>query len=350
MKPSDFAELHRELTADFTKHYGKAKKMGWGSWPIFYYGARAPALAGCIANLPGNKLAIAMDDPTGLTAQIRKSLLFTDHVVIRHKTLLPAGGGLMADVPLDFSGFDQLPFIERHLSELEKLPLLPHFRGVPAGEEMSKFMNWVVGEGKPWVDQGLVTYAPVLPVEHVEIACAEKGINLNDALRKSHILPLASEPLNENVAAALQLLDIPYLENVDPEILAKVRTDNKPALENFQSALLKAFDEVESQVGSSAFEREVKIIFQDIVAKGLREVEATLKGAAKMRALKQRTVFVTSCLIGLSFWLGAPSFVVAGALAKPIWDFANALLEHHKEIATARQKPMYIMAEMKRKK
>jgi hypothetical protein len=34
MEPSDFAELHRELTADFTKHYSKAKKMGWVLGPF----------------------------------------------------------------------------------------------------------------------------------------------------------------------------------------------------------------------------------------------------------------------------------------------------------------------------
>ncbi|HEY6252788.1 MAG TPA: hypothetical protein VI685_22755 [Candidatus Angelobacter sp.] len=349
MKVLDFSELHRELTAEFTEQYVKSKEAGWRSWPHLYYSARAPAVAACVANLPGSKLALATDEPAGLTEQIRKFLLFTDHVIIRHKSLLPlqARFMLMGDVPLDFAGFHQLPFIERNLSELNKISVLPHFSSVT--EEIPKFLDWVIEEGKPWVEHGLVTYAPVLPVEDVEIACAEKGMNLNDALRKAHILPLASERLNEKTAAALQLLEIPYLANVDPETLLKVRRDNRPALDNFRSTLLRAFDEVDNQVGSVAFEREVKIIFQDIVAKGLREVETGLKEAAKMRALKQRTVFATTCLIGLSFWSGAPSFVVAGSLAKPIWDFASALLAHHEELANIRQKPMYILAAMKRK-
>ena len=218
MEALDFTELHRELTAELVEQYTKAKGIGWRSWPHLYYGSRASAVAVCVANLPGNKLAVSIDKPGGLAEQVRKSLLFAEHVIVRHRSLLPLDARfmVMADVPPNFSGFGRLPFVDRHIAELEKIPLLPHFRSV--NEETHEFLNWVVGEGKPWVEHGLVTYAPILPVEDVEIACAEKGMNLNDALRKARILPLASERLNEKAAAALQLLEIPYLENVDPDI------------------------------------------------------------------------------------------------------------------------------------
>ena len=59
-----------------------------------------------MANLPGVKLTLSVDEPKNLSKLVARASLFADHIAIRHRSLVPSGGGdVMADVPLDFAGY-----------------------------------------------------------------------------------------------------------------------------------------------------------------------------------------------------------------------------------------------------
>ena len=337
----DFIDLQKVLAEDLLINYTSS----WATFPQYYFETRSGLISTCLANLPGNKIAIGYDLPDqNLLTQIRKSLLFSDHVIIRHKSILGQPQHFV-DLTASFLKQEEIPNLRNLIKELETQPQLPYFGGsqVPI-DEAHKFLKWLNNEGKGWLTNGLITYAPILPSEHLEIACSTQGLNLNQFFRQAKVLPQASERINTKIAKAIQLIEIPYLENIEPELLIKIKNDNSIELQNFQACLLDAFDQIEKQDDDDNFKREVNIIFQDIVQPGINEVNKKIKQAKEMRSLKIAGVFAETSVIGFSFWIGAPAWAAVAAISKPIWDFANVLINHHKNLVSLKEQPMYILS------
>lgn len=340
----DFERLKREITLEFLEHYSEAKRIGWGSWPLMYFGPRSAALALTMAHLPGHKVVLSADTPAGLEEQVRKALIFTDHVFVRHEHLLPqVGGALIGDAPLAFLPANE--YLRESVPELQKLPFppFPLQPGAPVDNEARLLMDWFIEAGRPWAEHGFVTYAPFLPPEQVEVAAATKGVSLADEQRGAGLLPFTSLTVNRKAAAALVEIDIPYLSGVDAETFARVKRDNQDALARFRAGLSKAFSDIESSVSTDEFRRRAEEIVRDNLLAGTEELSRAFAEAAKMRSLKQRSVLVTTALLGLSFWLGAPAFVVAIALGKPIWDFTSAMIDHRKDAGQLRKNDLYLL-------
>jgi len=340
----DFERLKREITLEFLEHYAEAKRIGWGSWPLMYFGPRSAALALTMAHLPGHKVVLSADEPAGLEDQIRKALIFTDHVFVRHEHLLPqVGGGLIGDAPLAFLPPNE--YLRQALPELQKLPFppFPLQPGAPVDEEARLLMDWFIEPGRPWAEHGFVSYAPFLPPEQVEVAAATKGVSLAGEQQEGGLLPFTKLTVNPKAAAALVQIDVPYLSEVDAATFARVKQDNQDAFAHFRSGLTKAFSDIEINIGTKDFARRADEIVRDNLLVGTDELSRSFADAAKMRALKQRSVLLTTTLLGLSFWLGAPAFVVAAALGKPVWDFTSAMIDHRKEVAHLRKNELYLL-------
>ena len=144
-------------------------------------------------------------------------------------------------------------------------------------------------------------------------------------------------------AAALVQIDVPYLSGIDAETFSRVKRDYQDALARFRNGLSKAFWDIESSIGRDEFSRRAEEIVRDNLLAGTEELSHSFTEAAKMRSLKQRSVLLTTILLGLSFWLGAPAFVVAAAMGKPVWDFTSAMIDHRKDVAQFRKNDLYLL-------
>jgi len=346
----DFERLKREITLEFLEHYAEAKRIGWGSWPLFYFGPRSAALALTIAHLPGHKVVLSADSPKGLDDQIRKALIFTDHIFIRHKHFLPqtGGGGIFGDKPLAFLPPNE--YLKKVISELSSLPFppFPFEQGAPVDNEAREIMDWFITGGRSWAEHGFISYAPFLPPEQAEAAASAEGVALSVGHREAGVLPFTKLSVNPKVAAAIVDIEIPYLSGIDAKTFSRIKLDYGDTLARFRMALTKAFSVIEAEHNTDEFSRHATEIVRDNLLAGTEDLTRSFTEAAKMRALKQRSVLLTTGILGLSFWLGAPAFVVAGLLGKPILDFTSAMIENRKEISQLRRNDLYILTLFRR--
>lgn len=344
-------DLQTELTYEFFEELSKSKKMGWGSWRVFWYGARSSALSAVVANLPGVKLTLSVDEPKNLSKLIARASLFADHIAIRHQSLIPSGGGgLMGDVPLDFAGYQAPQWVKKNEKRLNELINLPHFRGVP--HEIEPFLDWTLKQGRKWIESGLVTYAPFLPPEQVELVSSRlpEGININQTFRDANILPDAISPVNDKVARALWSIPFPYLDGIKPDDLVKVKEDNRESLQNFHASVLQALKHIDKYQGTDEFNKEVQRVYNEIVKAGLAEVDNSISKLKKMAFLRTSGVSVEFAIASLAFYFGVPPFLDAAGFGKAIWDLAEALSEHNKERASITEKPMFILTKLRQRR
>ena len=350
---ADFTELHRELSQEFYFYLDKRGKAYVDS--LMYYPARGGALAACALNLPGTKLLLTAQSPQTLTEQVRRALLFADHVIIRHRSLVPISGLILGSVPADFSGYGPLKWVERHSEELGNTKAFPFFRNPPPPDQTEPFIDWLGGEGREWFQQGLITYAPFIPSEDVEIGLHTTGIDhllppgltYSELLQEGRILPNPARRLNQRAALALQSFPFPYLEGVDARTLVAVKREYGLEIARFQLSLFQELDKIRSQAGTSDFERDLDRVFEDLIAPGVSDVEQSLRAVQRTATIRRANVALTTCLIGLSFWLGAPAYVAAAALAKPVWDFVQSLVDETRERSDIANRPMYVVAKIR---
>ncbi len=340
-------DLNTEIINEYYRELSKAKKMGWGSWRVFWYGARSSALSAVIANKSGLKLMISTDQINDLDEKVKKVSLFADHIVIRHESLIPSGGGgMMADVPLDFSGYGPLMWIESNKNELNELLSIPHFRSVPY--EIDPFLNWTLNNGRNLIEKGFVTYAPFLPPEKVELVSNQlKGININNAFNEANLIPNINSAINDRVLKSIWSIPIPYLENVKTETLFKIKNDYKDSLINFQNTIIQGIKDVDKNQGSTDFKKISKEIFNDIIQKGILELDKNITNLKRTTFKRTTGITVDIVLLSLSFYFGGPLLLNSAALSKTIWDLAKIISDEFKDKKTIQEKPMFILSKIK---
>jgi hypothetical protein len=301
-------------------------------------------MAAAAAAQPGTKYLVATDDAANLTDSVRKSLMFADHVVIAHRSLLPHVGVFLGAMPADFAGFGPLKWVEAHRAELATIPVIPHYRGAAAGEEVKPFLEWVCGEGRPWVESGFVTYAPNIIPSDVLLALIAEDVNLTAFLRRANVMPSEDRLVNWKVSAALAQLRIPYLHDITPEVLRDFKGDEADALSRFQRHVAALVDAIQAEAGSAEFSRQV-----DILSAGLADETATMEkmicGHAKTTAWRRVGVEVLGLTAAIFFLLDLPQAAL-GTISAAAVAAARELKESVGSHARLKENPVVALSSL----
>jgi hypothetical protein len=340
-------DLQTELIYDYYNELENTKKKDLERFRFDWYFVRSAPMAAMLANLPGLKFMISTDSPTNIEKIINKSLLFADHIIIRHHSLLPLDMRRVV-----FAGFphkEPLAWIEKNKNKLDKISVVPHFNSVPEVRDIYKFWEWSRSKsGRQYIENGLVTYAPFLPPEKVELISSRfDGVNVNNGFIEANILPNVSSPINEKVAKALWSIPFPYLNGVNPQDIIKIKEDYKDSFDLFKKHILLAIKDVDKCQNSDKFSKQVKIIYNEIIKSGISEVDKSISKLKKMAYFKTTGVSIEFFLASFGFYIGLPPFIDVAAFGKACWDLAEAITEFHKEKATIKEKPMYVFTKLR---
>lgn len=345
MQPN-IIDLQSELSFEFLSELARSKNRSWAIWSMFWYGARSSPLAAVVANLPGVKLMVSVDSPRNLSKLVARAFLFADHVVIRHQSLIRGGSDFIAGAPMDFD-YDVPHWIKKHDDKLDKLLMVPHFKNAPY--DIEPFFNWCLNQGRPWIENGLVTYAPFFPLQQLEMASnKEKSINLNYAFTKANVFPQSSGLMNEKAAKAIWSIPFPYLDGIKPETLLKIKEDHKDALDNFHASIINAVKHLDCQQESDELDKEIKLVYNDVVRAGVAEVDKSISSLKRMAFLRSAGVTVEFGIATLGFFLGVPPIIDVAGVSKAVWDLSEAIAEHNNEYATIKDKPMYVLTRLRK--
>lgn len=122
----------------------------------------------------------------------------------------------------------------------------------------------------------------------------------------------------EDIAFELQL---PFLENITPRDLIKLRQEEREPFERFRLALRKAITERLNISGSTEVSKLASEIERDVLRPALFDVDQRLRAARQVLARKAATslgvgAFATTCglVLGVPLLVGAGAAATAGAI------------------------------------
>lgn len=341
----DFRDLRTELLDEYYFWADKPSDVFYKFQP-YYWMARGQAYAAVATNLPGSKYLVSANSPAGLTDEIRKALLFADHVVIRlERDFVPHKARVFVNRKFRWPGSDELAWVTTNRAEASGSPLLPCEPGSPDAETARNFLDWTLGEGRPWIESGLVTYVPCVIPREASVALLAQGTNVVAAYRRLGVLPDDGRALNEKSAAAITELQLPYLSGVTPAMLRELMAEHPNAVGRLRQALFRMLNSIKEDVGTDEFSRQVDLVSQDVAS-----ATADLEG--KLRTLSTSTrwerVDVELLALGAStlWYSGSTTAALITALTATALAGAKAARERFKGAASLKDDPYFAVARL----
>lgn len=126
--------------------------------------------------------------------------------------------------------------------------------------------------------------------------------------------------LNDDSLSALFSIKFPFLENLDIETIAKVKSDHRVEFENFSKSLTGAISSINSSYGTEGFSKEVKYIQDHQIDAGLNDIEKNIKKISSFSSLRKLGVLTGLLGVNASIFLGASAPIIASGIAALIMD------------------------------
>ena len=297
---------------DWCDVYPKARDSLFNFW----YTHSALDLARVLLHAEGSKVIVNVSQFNDFETVVRRLLLFSDILALRDTREFPKEPVVdLVPVPDDFASFER-PV----LSGMKPPPVMRIFEGgyvssatkieLPNGRSAHVAVgqpqvfprdtyDWIFGAGRPYIETGQVIYAPFIPPVEIELEFLRQGVSLPQTLGALPLFSGKADWFDEKAVAALLLLDIPTLENVDLPLLQKVKQEHHDEFMQFRNTILTAVTKIESTVGSDSFMQEVRHIQRNDIDYNLAKLRTKMEHIAKMRTLRASGCLVGS--VGLTF-------------------------------------------------
>jgi hypothetical protein len=344
MSTLDFRELHSELVREFYHYADKRGRDYLDSLMLMYWQARGPAFVGAAANYPGTKFLVTTDDASILSDAVPKALMLTDHVIIRHASLLPVSGVILGAIPVDFAGFGPIDWIEQHRDELPRTTGLPHHRSCPPPEQIEPFIDWLCTGGRQWFETGQVTYAPVIVSGDVESGLLTEGVNLNPFFRSARVVPQDDRLLNLAAVAALAELELPYLESVTPDLLLRLKEQEQDRIDAFRTHLLTLLNRPAHEIGSAEFSRELEQASREMRDE-TQQLQVAMRRYEQTASWRRLGVELLTLSASVFFYLGLTVPAVTGLTAAAL-DLVKTIKDDLKDKCDLKTNPLYFLARL----
>jgi hypothetical protein len=354
--------LHRELSTFRSIHAPAEEEL-----TNFWFSRRTLDLAVAAAAHEGVKLCLNVNGFTQIDPLLKRLALIADLILCRDIRAWGQPGLAFVPVPPDFSGFECLPETDpsRFPPMLLRDPAGPGYitssqvscsgdrQAALMGVEMCKLpegtYQWLNGGGRPWLDSGSVMYAPFYPDLEVETEFIRQGAYFPTVLDAIPIDPAnATGWQSDKVTAGVLRLQVPWLDNVSPELIAKIKADEGHAFALFRNRILSALEESCAAAGSSDFGREVKRIQRDIVDEGVARITEVADRVSRMQTMRAAGVLALTVVTGISCMVGLPVTAGLAATGASVVAFVTHLREKLQEEGKLREDSAYFLWRLRR--
>jgi len=329
-----------------------------------FFNVRRREVSTAISSFNGYKLIFSPSDNEDITEVVKRGLLFADLVLLNHSTIETRSSFCLFLVP------DWFPKKTYNYSGLRGKKVPPHlvlggeailaagsqakladgsWSGVPATGNYSllpeNIAKWCLNEGKELVLSGQVMYCPIVPPASWEQYLFTKGVNFQSFYQTYRLLPQTQSYLDDNVARAMQQIDLPMMGNIDLKTLSKIKVDERESFEKFRMYMIRAINSMNLATSSVSFERQMSEMNEDIKA-GIEEVRRVHRKIKKMKIVDlHKIIFIVLPTI-VSAFLNSPELKLIGpsiTISQALIEYLNHLAENIRSKSELQSNPMYLL-------
>ncbi|MBN1359670.1 MAG: hypothetical protein JW993_03710 [Sedimentisphaerales bacterium] len=330
---------------------------------LFFNERRREAVT-AISSFDGYKLVFSPLENENIGELVKRGLLFADIVILNHANIETEPTFCAFVVPAWF------PKEEYTYTALRGKTVPPHmvlggrailasgsrarladgsWDGVPATGSFpllsENVAHWCVTEGRELTLSGQVMYCPLVPPASWEQYLYAKGLNFQSVYHAYRLLPEKQSYLDDNVARAIQRIDLPMMANVDLPTLQRIKEDERECFERFRMHMMQAMNSMDLAAGSSSFDRQMSLMNESIRA-GIDEVKRAHRKIKKMRFIDlQRIAFISLPTI-LAAFVNDPGIDLLGptlSLSQAAIMYLDHLRENIENKTELQENPMYLL-------
>ncbi len=173
------------------------------------------------------------------------------------------------------------------------------------------------------VSSGQVTYCPVLPPAAWEQYFFSKGVNFQSLYQTYRLLPQKQSYLDDDVARAIQKIDLPMMSNIDITTLQKIKQDERESFEKFRSYMIEAINSMNLASSSESFDRQMNIMNENIRA-GIEEVRMVHRKIKRMKFVELHKIMFIALPTIMSAFTNSPEIKLLGSTV----SISGALIEY----------------------
>ena len=330
---------------------------------IKWYRANYLNLACALKNSKGLKILINVDSLTDFEKYCKKLFLFADTIVIRDVQKRNKDEFELINIPVS-SIYDK----KYKALEGKKLPpllVLPPQAGwwtsdkikfndgneIPLAVKFqsyfpSKSYEWMLTNGKPFLETGQIVYAPFIPPMEVELEFLKQGVNMASFYGSQSFFFKEFDWLSNQALTSLLSLKFPTFENIDIKTLNKIKTDNYESFKLFRNDLLDSINQIKSKVGTEDFIKEIKYIQRHKIDDNIDKLNIKMKKIESMRTLRDIGATITLFGVNLVGFLSlSPIHEIAG-LTSTLAAGVGEMILRMKEKNELEENPSYFMWKM----
>ncbi len=327
-----------------------------------FFHERRRESATAISSFDGYKLIFSPSATENITDVVKRGLLFADLVILNHSSIDIEPTFCLFVVPIDF------PSNKHDYSALknEKTPL--HLD--PGGKweftrDIVKAANgsvgvyatgtypllpeniatWCITEGRELILSGQVTYCPCLPPATWEQYFFSKGVNFQALYQTYRLLPQKQSYLDDNVAHAIQKIDLQMISNIDITTLQKIKQDERESFEKFRSHMIQAINSMNLASSSESFDRQMNIMNENIRA-GIEEIRRVHRKIKRMRFVELHKIMFIALPTIIAAFINSPEIKLLGStisISQALIEYLNHMAENLKNNFELQNNPMYML-------
>jgi len=329
-----------------------------------FFNVRRREVSTAISSFDGYKLIFSPSENESITEVVKRGLLFADVVILNHSNIEIDSVFCMFLVPAWF------PSKKYDYSVLHAKEIPPHLvlggsatlaagsrakladgsmDGVPAVGNYSllpeNIARWCVTEGRELVSSGQVMYCPLVPPASWEQYLYAKGVNFQSFYQAYRLLPQMQSYLDDNVARAIQKIDLPMMANIDLKTVQKIKEDERECYEKFRFYMIQAINSMNLATSSETFERQMSKMNESMRA-GIEEVRRVHRKIKKMRFIELHKIMFIALPTIISAFVNSPDVKLLGptlSISQALIEYLNHLAENIKRKSEMQNNPMYLL-------
>jgi len=334
----------------------------------FWYQANTGPLSAALTAQSGVTLMVNVSSFQSFERLAKKLFLVSDTLVLRdtrrltkdeeapRQVLIPIDGyrpGYYEELKADLSGLPLSPFTlgyRPNLFWLAESKILnngyraAYAQGWSYNSIPNEFVQWISTTGRDYMKTGQVIYAPFIPPIEWEPKLFENGFNLPDSFNATPTFHEKYDWLTGDQTLALGRLQLPFLDGIDIQTIAKVKEDHRDEFSAFSRTLLSSIGKIKAAFASEDFIREVKYIQKNQIDGAISDVEGTVRKIQTRGTWQKGSVLMGLLGVNLAQYLGAPdATVIAGLVGGGGVAMIAAIISHLKEHGDLKAKSGYFL-------
>lgn len=329
-----------------------------------FFNVRRREASTAISSFDGYKLIFSPAEDENITEVVKRGLLFADLIILNHSAIETESTFCLFLVPAWF------PKDEYDYSPLQGKQIPPHlvlggratlaagsqgkladgsWDGVPATGNYvllpENIARWCVNEGKELILSGQVTYCPLVPPASWEQYLFAQGVNFQSFYQTYRLLPQTQSYLDDNVARAIQRIDLPMMANIDLKTLQKIKEDERESFTKFRTHMVQAINSMNLATSSESFDRQMSIMNESIMA-GIEEVRRVHRKIKKMKFVELHKIMFIALPTIMSAFVSNPGVKLLGptiSISQAVIEYLNHLGENIRSNSELQNNPMYLL-------